>query len=245
MNLETILEGVFALSVLVAGGSVGYLSLRKALRQEAEMVKWMLALNGGAIASMSLVQLGHVLDFLSILLLKRNLDPYANGFLSYIPAGAILVCGLYVGSRVMVPKYGRQITAAALIAGIWYTAYLVLVTGLSPSSIYSIENYNPGDTAALTMVDTSLKVGTFPFLMFLAAGLTGLVFNGFGFLRIAGKSGGTLRRDNALVGLGWILWIVFAVADALVGILPLLMLSRVMQSVAFVLIFFGMLWGRL
>jgi hypothetical protein len=244
MITETILEGVFALSVIIAGCSIGYLSIRTGLRYESKAVKRTLAINGAAIISMALVQVGHSLDFIFILLTGTNLEPYLNGFLSYIPAGPILVCGLYVGSKLMTPEHTKHITIITIAVAIWYTVQLTATTFLSPASIYSIEKYNP--TALVpTMVDTSLKVGSFPFLMFAGAGLAGFVFNGLGFLRIAWRSPGDLKRDNAMIGAGWILWLVFAVADALAGILAILMLSRILQTVSFILIFFGLLWRRL
>ena len=85
-------------------------------------------------------------------------------------------------------------------------------TFTNPSSIYAYPDPLPNGTELL---NTSFKLASPTFILLLIFLITGLIFNGFGFLRKSFQSSGEIKRKFLYLSLGWCLFIICGTLDGL------------------------------
>lgn len=95
------LDGLTALSVVIAGTFFGLLSFYKSIKLKAKL----LGMTGLCLICIGYTLLGPAVDFLNILITDNNLTPFwLYGLLSYPWAAPLTIFALYIGGELMIPK---------------------------------------------------------------------------------------------------------------------------------------------
>lgn len=203
------IDGLTALSVVVAGTSFGLLSIYKSIKLKAKL----LSITGLCIISIGYTLLGPTVDFLVILTTDNNLAPFwLYGLLSYTWAAPLTIFGLYIGGELMIPKKKWYLVSAFIILSVIFEVILFYYTFTNPELIYVIPDPLPNGTELL---NTSFKLASPTFILLLIFLITGLIFNGFGFLRKSFQSSGELKKRFLYLSLGWIFFIICGTLDGL------------------------------
>ena len=171
---------------------------------------------------MGLLWTGPTVDFLTILLTGRNLDNTYGlyAIISYVWVAPIVFIGVYIGSEIIIPKRKWLLISIYLVLIVIFELYLFLDT--MNSFVFSIPE-NPGediiDSAFIRLYPTFILIAIFL--------LTNLFLNGFGFLYKGIHSTGIIRKKYFLVSLGFTLFTIFGVFEALLSPGMLLFLVRI------------------
>ena len=203
------LDGSTALAVVLAGLIVGAISIFKGIKLRATL----LTITGVAIICVGFVLLGPAMDFLLILMTENNLEPYwLYGLISYIWTGPVTIFGLYIGAELMMPKRKWIIVSIYGVLGIFFEVILFNFSFTDPSLIFRYPDPLPNGTALL---NTSVVPSSLVFILMITFLVSGLIFNGFGFLRKALKASGEIKQKFYFLSFGWILFILSGALDAL------------------------------
>jgi len=190
------------------GISFGNYYFYKSIKLEAKL----LGVTGLAILSVGFTLLGPAVDFLIILFTGDNLKPYwLYGLLSYAWSAPITIFGLYIGAELILPKKKWIIVGIYSVLSIIFEILLFYYILTNPSSILVFPE-NPNGEALL---NTSIVTNSPVFILMLVFLISGLIFNGFGFLNKSLQSSGELKRKFLYLSLGWILFIVCGALDGL------------------------------
>ncbi|TFG08109.1 MAG: hypothetical protein EU539_03235 [Promethearchaeota archaeon] len=206
LSLVGWLDGLTALTVVIFGLIFGLLSFYHSFKLDAKL----LGITGLATTSVGFTLLGPAVDFLTILITGKNIEPYwLYGLLSYIWVAPILIFGLYLGAELILPKKKWIILIIYSILSVIFEILLIYYILTDPSEIFDF----PPDPRGESLLNSSL-VRTSPiFIMMVIFLISGLIFNGFGFLNKSMKSSGELRKKFLYLSLGWILFIVCGALD--------------------------------
>jgi hypothetical protein len=201
------LDGLTALAVVLAGIIFGVLSFYKSIKLKATL----LSVTGLATISVGFILLGPAVDLLVILITTDNLDPYwLYGLLSYSWTAPITIFGLYIGSELLLPKRKWLIVALYTGLSIIFEIILFWFSFNSPEVIFRYSE------TTNELLNTSINPTSIAFILMLVFLISGLIFNGFGFLRKSLQSSGELKRKFLYLSLGWILFIICGALDGLV-----------------------------
>jgi hypothetical protein len=201
------LDGLTALSVVLAGIIFGVFSFYKSIKLKARL----LGVTGLATISVGFILLGPAVDLLVILITSHNLEPYwLYGLLSYSWTAPITIFGLYIGSELLLPKRKWLIVAIYTGLSIIFEIILFWFSFYNPEVIFRYsETINE-------LLNTSINPRSIAFILMLVFLISGLIFNGIGFLRKSRQSSGEIKRKFLYLSLGWILFIVCGALDGLV-----------------------------
>ncbi|MBD3254339.1 MAG: hypothetical protein GF383_04560 [Candidatus Lokiarchaeota archaeon] len=222
------LDGVTALIVVISGILFGVLSMIKSVKLEAKL----LGITGLTTLSAGFVLLGPAVDFLTILLTGHNLQPYwLYGLLSYAWTGPVTIFGLYIGSELILPDKKKLIVGVYTVLSVIFEIILFLFSFTNPSLIFEYT----ADTGNENLLNTSVVLASPIFILMMLFLISGLIFNGFGFLRKSFQSTGDIKRKFLYLSLGWILFIVCGALDALTdpGIVTFFIRIGMILSIAF------------
>ncbi len=204
------LDGLTALAVVLAGIIFGLLSFYKSIRLKANL----LSVTGLATLSVGFILLGPAMDLLTILITEDNLEPFwLYGLLSYSWTAPIAIFGLYIGSELLLPK--RKWIIVACYTGL-SIIFEIILFGFSLNNPEVIFRYPEIDPNGTELLNTSINPTSIAFILMLVFLISGLIFNGFGFLRKSRQSSGELKRKFLYLSLGWILFIICGAVDGLV-----------------------------
>ena len=204
------LDGLTALSVVIAGIVFGMLSFYKSVRLKAKL----LGVTGLATISVGFILLGPAVDLLVILITNDNLNPiWLYGLLSYSWTAPITIFGLYIGSELLLPKRKWLIVISYTVLSIVFEIILFWFSFNNPEVIF---RYPETDPNGEELLNTSINPTSIAFILMLVFLISGLIFNGIGFLRKARESSGVLKRKFLYLSLGWILFIICGALDGLV-----------------------------
>ena len=204
------LDGLTALSVVLAGIIFGLLSFYKSIKLKARL----LSITGLAILSVGFILLGPAVDLLTILITLDNLEPvWLYGLLSYSWTAPVAIFGLYIGSELLLPTKKWLIVSFYTILSIIFEIILFSFSLTNPEVIFRYPETDPGGTALL---NTSIVPTSIAFILMLVFLISGLIFNGIGFLRKALQSSGELKRKFFYLAFGWILFIICGALDGLI-----------------------------
>ena len=81
-----------------------------------------------------------------------------------------------------------------------------------PEVIYRLPEIDPAGTALL---NTSMNPRSIAFILMLVFLISGLIFNGFGFLSKSRSTAGMIKRKYLFLSFGWILFIICGAMDGL------------------------------
>ena len=201
------LDGLTALSVVLAGIIFGLLSFYKSIKLKARL----LCVTGLATISVGFILLGPAVDLMVILVTNHNLDPYwLYGLLSYSWTAPITIFGLYIGSELLLPKRKWLIVASYTGLSIVFEIILFWFSFNNPDVIFRYSE------TTNELLNTSINPTSIAFVLMLVFLISGLIFNGFGFLRKSRQSSGAIKRKFLYLSLGWILFIICGALDGLV-----------------------------
>lgn len=227
------LDGSTALAVVLAGLILGSISFYKAIRLKAKL----LSITGITIICIGNTLLGPAVDFLFILITTDNLSPYwLYGLLCYVWTGPLVFVGFYVGGELMMPKR-KWILLSIYGVGVIIFDYLIFFYSFTnPEAIFNYPVTPPNGTALL---NTSVVRTSIIFILMITFLVSGLIFNGFGFLRKAIKASGEIKRKFYYLSFGWIIFILCGALDALLDLPLVLFVIRTGTIVSVILLYFG------
>jgi hypothetical protein len=204
------LDGLTALSVVLAGIIFGVLSFYKSIKLNAKL----LSVTGLATISVGFILLGPAIDLLIILFTEDNLEPFwLYGLLSYSWTAPITIFGLYIGAELLLPNRKWLIVFSYTGLSIIFEIILFTFSLSNPEAIFRYPEVDPNGSELL---NTSINPTSIAFILMLVFLISGLIFNGFGFLKKARQSSGELKRKFYYLSLGWILFIICGALDGLV-----------------------------
>ncbi len=203
------LDGSTALAVVVIAGFFGLLSFYKSRKLKQKL----LGITGLAIFSAGFVLLGPATDFVIILLTGSNMNPYwLYGLLSYFWTGPVTIFGLYIGAELIKPDKKKLILSVYTALILIFEIILFTYSFTSPQEIFIYPDPLPEGNELL---NTSVVLTSPLFILMVILLISGLIFNGFGFLKKSLQSTGVVKRKFLYLSLGWILFIVCGTLDAL------------------------------
>jgi hypothetical protein len=211
MALETLgyIDGITALIVVLTGSSFGLFSLYKAIKLKATL----LGVSGLCLFCIGFLLLGPTVDFLTILITGNNIESLVlYGLLSYSWAAPLTILGLYIGGELMLPTKKWIIVSIFLVLAGLFEVLIFYFAFTTPDAIFSFPSPLPNGTALL---NTGLQLGSIVFILMIFFLVSGLIFNGFGFLNKSFKASGDLKKRFLFLSLGWIIFIVCGAFDGL------------------------------
>ncbi|NHJ20138.1 MAG: hypothetical protein EAX91_04280 [Candidatus Lokiarchaeota archaeon] len=210
INLNPIgwLDGLTALAVVSAGIIVGILSFYKGTKLKSTL----LIVTGLATMSAGFILLGASVDLIHILFTEDNLDPYwLYGLLSYTWTAPITIFGLYIGAELLAPNRKKLIVSIYAVLSVIFEIIVFYYSLTNPEAIYRL----PEDPHGTALLNTSMNPRSIAFILMLVFLISGLIFNGFGFLSKSRKAAGAIRRKFLYLSLGWIVFIICGALDGL------------------------------
>ena len=203
------LDGLTALAVVSVGIIFGLLSFYKAIKLKSVL----LGVTGLATISVGFILLGATVDLMYILITLDNLDPvWLYGLLSYTWTAPITIFGLYIGAELLAPKKKIIIVSIYAILSVVFVGIIFYFSLTDPEVIYRLPETDPAGTALL---NTSMNPSSIAFIMMLVFLISGLIFNGFGFLIKSRSAAGTIKRKFLFLAFGWIIFIICGAMDGL------------------------------
>jgi hypothetical protein len=152
-------------------------------------------------------------DFLTILFTGTNIQQLElYGFLSYIWAAPLTILGLYIGGELILPSKKWIIVSIYLVLSVIYEVLIVYFTLTTPENVFEFPSPLPNGTALL---NTGIQLGSIVFILMVFFLISGLIFNGFGFLNKSIKATGDIRKRFLYLSLGWIIFIICGTFDGL------------------------------
>ncbi len=228
LSLEGWLNGSTALIVLIFDIIVGSYCFYRSRKLNAKL----LAVAGGTILFTGTLWLGPSTDFLTILITGANLNPiWLYGMLSYMWTAPAVFFAMYLGAELLIPNRKMIVIIIYLILGILFEIFLF--TNLEGSFDFTLPA-TPGED----LIDTSNKIGP-TFLLIAIFLLSVIIFNGIGFLRKAVQGTGVIRKKFLSLSIGFIIFAVATVFDALIPPGLLLPIVRVGIIISGILLFYG------
>jgi hypothetical protein len=201
LSLVGWLDRLTALIVFLIGVIIGLLSIYKSIKMEAKLLR----VTGFATLCAGFTLLGPTVDFLTILVTGDNIEPYClYGLLSYVWSAPLTIFGLYFGAELIIPDKKKIIVSIYAVLSIIFEIFLFYYTFTNPSFIYVF----PPDPHGNALLNTSLVITTPVFIILLIFLISGLIFNGLGFLNKSIQSSGEIKRKFFYLSLGWILFII-------------------------------------
>ena len=225
------LEGLTAASVISVGIILGLISIFKARKLNAKL----LTVLGFSIFFIGFLYLGPATDFLMVIITGSNVNSEiwghgVYGILSYLWIAPALVCAMYIGGELLIPKRKWIIVIIYLILGVvfeyflWFNTDKTFILDIQPDEII--------DSSFVTLYPTFLLMALFIVSI--------LVFHGMGFLIKAVKSTGVLRKKFLLLGFGFIVFSIAGAGDALVDPGIGLVIVRVAMISSIILMYLGL-----
>ncbi len=228
LNVEGWLNGSTALIVLLFDVIVGSYCIYKARKIDAKLLK----ITGLTIFFTGTLWMGPSSDFLVILFTQSNIEPFwLYGMLSYMWAAPAIFFAMYLGAELLIPKKKMIFIITYLVLGILYEIFLF--TNLEGSFYYTFPE-TPGEN----LIDTSNRIGP-TFILIGIFLLSTLIFNGLGFLNKALQATGVIRKKFLSLSIGFIIFSITTVFDALIPPGLLLPIVRIGIIISGILLFWG------
>jgi len=198
------LNGITAIGVLSFGVIFGIFIAFKAYKTNVKLLFY----TGIMIMFCGLFYLGQFADFFTIIITGRNLNPvYLYGILCYMWVAPALAIGIYLGGELMLPEKKKYLIIIYCFLGILFELFI----WLDPLNSFSFETPFPGEN----LIDSSFNKTHPTFFLIVTFILTVLVLNGFGFLYKSVKSTGIIKKKFFLFSIGWFVFTIGAIFDAL------------------------------
>ncbi len=205
------LTGLSALFVVIFGIIVGLFALIKSIKTKQKLLR-----NFGIMAIlMGLLLLGPATDFLYVIFVTistgtgSNIDFFLYVRLSYMWVAPGIVFVMWIGGELLAPRAKWYIVGVFTVIGIIFMYLLFFDTA---NSFKPYENPKGED-----VIDSSFNTGALPFILIAILILSVLLFDGIGSLRKAKQLTGELRKKFIYLTIGFFLFTIAAVMDALLA----------------------------
>ena len=225
LPLETYLNGISALCVLITGFYFGF----RFILHYNKLKKSLLPLIAGMGFGLGIFYLGPSTAFLSLLISGENISGVLYGYLSYFTMPLTLTLAMYLGFDIFKPAWKKGIMIIfSIFTVIWWVSFI-----LFQEMLFSFETPTEG---ALMDISFELPIGL---PMIGLAILSALFMLGGGFLSIARKiEDKKKRRKSIFLAIGWVLFSVAGILDTFLA-LELIAFARLTMLVGYLLIFSG------
>jgi len=205
------LTGLSALFVVIFGIIVGLFAIIKSIKTKQKLLR-----NFGIMAIlMGLLLLGPATDFLYVIYTTistgtgGNIDFILYVRLSYMWVAPGIVFMMWIGGELLAPKAKWYIVGVYTVIGIIFMCFLFFDT---LNSFKPYENPMGED-----VIDSSFNTGALPIIIIVILILSVLLFDGIGSLRKAKQLTGDLRKKFIYLTIGFFLFTIAAVMDALLA----------------------------
>jgi hypothetical protein len=219
ISYSGLLDGLTATGVIISSCVIGLLFFYRSLKLKAKLLTYAGLMTFFA----GLLYLGPLSDFMSILVIRDNLEnPVTIGIygrLSYMWVAPSLIFAMYIGAELIKPDKKWYIVSIYIVLGVIFELFLFLDTMNSFTFILK----NPGED----LTDSTFIFGHPTFMLIAIFLLSVLIFNGFGFLYKCFKSTGILRRKFLFLSLGFIIFVIAGTGDSLISPGVLLVFIRI------------------
>ncbi len=124
LSLLSIIEGITTISIVIFGSCMGLFFYYKASKLNVNLLSYL----GLMIFLAGISYMGTLYDFLTILVTGTNMDN-SNGLLAilcYMWGPPVLVLGLYIGAKLMIPEKKLYFIFVFVIIGIMYEIMIFL-----------------------------------------------------------------------------------------------------------------------
>ncbi len=200
------IDGLTASGVVILGCIFGLYFIYKSKKIDANLLFYV----GLLVILAGLAFLGVFLDFLIVILSGKNIQNIYGlvGLLSYIWIAPLVVLGMHMGARLMLPEKKRIITIIYLVLMILFE---IAIFANPMNSFNFVYPKRSGDA----LIDYNLVLlSPAGFLMIIFI-ISLIVFLGIGFLIKALQATGNVRKKLLLVSLGIFLYAIFGLFESL------------------------------
>ena len=224
------ISGITAAGVVIFSCIFGIFIIYKSRKSNAKLLLYM----GLTILCAGLGWLGNFIDFIAILLTGKNMvNPYGMlGLLSTMWLPLTILCAMYVGSELMIPKAKWFIVLIYLILGIIFE--ICIFTDPFGSFIFISPEPSGSDLIDGPIIYTS-PAGIIIIIYIISV----IVFWGFGFLIKYLQSTGEIKTKFLIMSIGSFLLIICTSLDGFIPPGILVVFVRTGVLISFWLMYFG------
>ncbi len=227
------LDGLTSTTIVLISGFFGVYSFYKAVKLNAKLLQ----VTGICIFSIGFVLLGPTVDFFVVLFTGNNMEPFwLYGLLSYSWTAPITISGLYIGGELLAPNRKKLIVTIYGILSVIFEVILFYFSFTDPLVIFVYPNPPPMGAGLL---NTSMVLASITFILMLVFLISGLIFNGFGFLRKSFQASGVIKRNFRLLSLSWILFTICGALDGVFDPGVLTFFTRIGMTFSVILMYLG------
>ena len=201
------LIGGMGLITMIISIIIGIFFIYEAKRLDAKLLNYA----GLLIICTGLFYLGASATFLWLFFTGRNIpnETGINGLLSFTSVAPGIICAMYLGSELLVPKKKKIIVGIYAVIGIIFEILIYACIKCA------LEFRN--ETSTTELIDSSFKWGypaAWIVVLFL---ISVLIFCGIGFLIKAQQVSGDLKKNFRYISLGFIVFVISGALDALLA----------------------------
>ncbi|MFW9818188.1 MAG: hypothetical protein ACFFE5_01155, partial [Candidatus Thorarchaeota archaeon] len=207
LDINGWIDGLTASGVVIFGIIFGSFFIYRSRKTEAKMLTYL----GLANIFAGLMFLGVFLDFLSVLLLQQNMPN--NGIvaiLSYIWFAPAIVTAMYIGAKLMTPKFKLYIVLIFLGISIIFEIIVLL---------YPLVSFNfnptPPTVPTINLIDYNVNLNTIAGYLMGGLLISVIIFLGLGFIYKAFQSTGAIRKNFLYLSLGSLCFCIFGLLEGL------------------------------
>ena len=199
-------DGLTASGVVIIGCIFGIYFIYKSKKINADLLYY----SGWLVILAGLAFLGVFLDFLMVIFTGRNIPNIYGlvGLLSYIWIAPLVVLGMYVGARLLLPEKKKIIAVVYLVLMILFEIAIFM----DPMNSFNFVYPKKSGEALIDYNLILLSPAGFLMIVFI---ISLIVFMGFGFLIKAFQVTGNVRKKLMLVSLGVFLYAIFGLFESL------------------------------
>lgn len=220
-------KAVIILGIFIFSIAIGIFFISKSRKAKVVILRY----TGIISICISLMFLGYILDFFTILISGNNIDKVLFGILSYIWTAPLILSALYIGAELLMPKQKLLILSLFTILSV---AFISLLIFLFDYSIISSSNSG---------LEIFLRESRFYFespafiIMIIFLGSV-LFINGIGILIKSFKSIGLIKKKFMLISIGFTTYVIYSFIDSIfMG--QLVFFFRILMVSSPLLLYFG------
>ena len=203
VSLSAWMIGITSTCVILSLCLTGLFFLYKAIKVKAKL----LDIAGLLMFFTGMLYIGHLLEFLSVLLIGKNLDPpYLVGVLCYMWVAPGIILATYIGAELLVPDKKWYIVGSYVILAVFFLFFLFF----DAKNAFDITLDNPGED----LIDVNFKRGHPCYIISVICLLSVLIFEGIGFMIKAIRSNGLLRKKSIYLSIGFTSFVVSGVFES-------------------------------
>ena len=225
------IDGLTASGVLIFGLLFGFFFIYKSKKTSAKI----LVALGLANLFAGLVYLGVFLDFVTVLITGVNIDNTYGlvGILSYIWLAPVIITAIYIGVKLLVPKFKWVILSLFVVLSILFEVIIFLYP-------FAAFNFGYPPSPGELLIDYNIIILSIAGILMALFLLSTIILLGFGFLMKAFQSTGVLKKKFLLLSIGAIFFCVFGLLEGLTEPGLMLIFVRIGYLISFWFIYYGL-----